>query len=256
MIRIHKPTSPPRVLTTLGRRQKKADLAAFTADRAGYRSGAKLFTFDRTIYAHPSVKQALLTAQHEKCAFCEAKVLHVSSGDVEHFRPKAAVKDATGSPLIRPGYFWLAYDWDNLLFCCENCNRRHKGSLFPLSDPKKRVRSHRVKLTGELPLFINPASEDPAQYIEFVGETVIAKGGHPRGQATIDELGLERSELREHRLTKLKLLRQLRQVLAQLQLLSRPTRSQQKTIADIEALLLEHQQPTAEYSAMACTLLR
>lgn len=255
MIRIHKPASPPAILTTSGRQQTKSDHKAFAADRAGFRSGASKFAFDRGIYAADEVKIALRTAQHDKCAFCEAKVTHITDGDIEHFRPKSAVKQNAGGKLEYPGYFWLAYDWENLLLACNNCNRRHKGNLFPLLDPKKRCRPHRRNLTHESPLFVNPADEDPAPFLEFVGETVIARGGNPRGQATIDALGLDRSELTNHRLTKLRLLQQLQQALSELQSRSRPTRSQQQTIADIQALLAEHQRDDAEYSAMAQAFL-
>jgi hypothetical protein len=62
--------------------------------------------------------------------------------------------------------------------------------------------------------------------------------------------------LTEHRLTKLRLLQRLQQALESLQSLTRPTRSQQQTIADIQAVLAEHQRDDAEYSAMARAFLR
>jgi len=255
MIRIRKPASPPAVLTTTGKQQTKDDHKAFAADRKGFRSGVKKFDFDRGIYAADEVKVALRTAQYDKCAFCEAKVTHITDGDIEHFRPKSAVKQNTGGKLEYPGYFWLAYEWDNLLLACNNCNRRHKGNLFPLLDLKKRCRPGRKNLAHESPLFINPAAEDPALFIEFVGETVIAKGGNHRGQATIDALGLDRTELIEHRLTRLRVLQQLQRDLVAFQSLRRPTQGQKQLIADLQAMLAEHQQPDAEYSAMACAFL-
>src|SRR5215468_8122036 len=68
-----------------------------------------------------------------KCAYCEEK-LSGQPGDVEHFRPKGRVCDATfrqvfidhprwGRNIAHPGYYWLAYDWDNLLPSCADCNR-------------------------------------------------------------------------------------------------------------------------------------
>jgi hypothetical protein len=106
------------------------------------------------------VKAALRIAQHDKCGFCESKVTHVAFGDVEHFRPKAAFRAIQGDALTRPGYYWLAYEWTNLLFACEPCNRRHKGNLFPLVDEATRARSHTDDITRETPLFIDPTAED------------------------------------------------------------------------------------------------
>lgn len=256
MIRIHKPTSPPAVLATKGKQQTQADHTTFAADRPGFRSGAKTFAFDQKIYGDATVKAALLAAQHDKCAFCEWKITPGEYGDVEHFRPKGGVQQARGAPLEYPGYYWLAYDWDNLLLACSKCNSRHKGKLFPLLNPKQRCRNHRATLSREQPLFINPATADPSAFIEFVGETVIARAGHPRGQATIDALGLDRTELVEHRLTKLRLLQQLQQALVRFQAISRPTKAQLKVIIDIQAVLTEHQQDDAEYSAMVRAFLR
>jgi hypothetical protein len=77
---------------------------------------------------------------YSKCAYCEWEILRFP-GDAEHFRPKGAVKRKTASgrfekPLCRiddpvtggvlrwvhPGYFWLAYDWRNLVPACQACN--------------------------------------------------------------------------------------------------------------------------------------
>src|SRR5829696_6946006 len=110
MIRVHKGTAPA-VLRTKGVSATQALCRAHDAAPAEFRTGDKKFTdddFDRSIYAAPAVKAALLTAQHEKCAFCESRVTHISYGDVEHFRPKAGYRQAAKDPLGRPGYYWLA----------------------------------------------------------------------------------------------------------------------------------------------------
>lgn len=165
------------------------------------KGGVQRFVFDRSIYAHETVKQALLTAQHGKCCFCEAKVRHISAGDIEHFRPMAAVRQTANGPLDVPGYYWLAYDWSNLYFCCERCNRRQKASLFPLADPTKRVRTHlRARdVRKEQPLFIDPGNEEPERFIGFRRHAVYPIGNSERAKHTIAALGLDRPELDEHR---------------------------------------------------------
>jgi len=57
------------------------------------------------------------------------------------YRPKGAVQQAPGQKKEYPGYYWLAYDWNNLLFICTACNTK-KRELFPLTDSKGRARSH------------------------------------------------------------------------------------------------------------------
>jgi uncharacterized protein (TIGR02646 family) len=199
VIRIHRRANAPTVLLTEGAARRQQHEMDIDSDPAAYSSGGKKLEFDRTIYAHESVKRDLVEMQHEKCAFCEAKPLHVSDGDVEHFRPKAAVRQDDTAPLRRPGYYWLAYEWDNLLFACERCNRRHKRNFFPLTDPARRAQTHRDAVANEAPIFIDPSVEDPRQYISYREHIPIAVNGHARGEQTIVELGLRRAELNADR---------------------------------------------------------
>lgn len=89
----------------------------------------------------------LLNVFHDKCGYCETPILRFV-GDAEHFRPKGRVsiplKDGKrktgpvsilaedGSEMRHPGYFWLAYNWKNLLPACQLCNRNGKRDLFPV----------------------------------------------------------------------------------------------------------------------------
>jgi len=52
-----------------------------------YQTGKKKFNFAPTIYAHSSVKTALIKAQRKKCCFCEQLI--GEDGDIEHFLPKS-----------------------------------------------------------------------------------------------------------------------------------------------------------------------
>jgi hypothetical protein len=202
MIRIFRPRRPPLILRTLGK-------AATRALREAYDAGERRFTFDRAIYGDAAVKEALRRAQHDKCCFCESKIAHVMYGDVEHYRPKAGHRQAREEPLIVPGYYWLAYELTNLLFCCEICNRRFKGNLFPLDDPSRRATSHHRRLSRESPRFIDPTTMDPTAYIGFRDEVAFPIGDHPTGRETIESLQLNREELLEVRRDRLYLIRGL-----------------------------------------------
>lgn len=198
MIRVNKPRLAPKILRTTGKKKTQANCRSYKQHSKAYDSGQKKFDFDSNVYGHKTVKTALIKAQRDKCCFCESKVTHISYGDVEHFRPKAGVRQKSGDVLERPGYYWLAYEWSNLFFSCQLCNQRFKKNLFPLLNPAKRARSHDDNLAAEKPVFIDP-SEDVEKYISFREEVIFAVDDNPRGKATIEVLGLDRVELNEMR---------------------------------------------------------
>ncbi len=244
MIRIHKPKEEPEVLRKRGRKKCGTMKSRYTRFSDDFDKGEKKFDFNSGIYGRSSVKEALIDAQYGKCAFCESKVTHVAPGDVEHFRPKKGYRQRKGDPLGRPGYYWLAYEWSNLLFACEICNRRHKRNLFPLQNPSQRARSHHDNYRREKPLFIHPAEEDPAQFIEFHKHEVVAL--HPRGAVTIVALGLDRPELDVRREKRYEILESL----YDLAILNIPQSEKARR------LLEESAQNRSEYAAMARAALK
>jgi uncharacterized protein (TIGR02646 family) len=210
VIRIQKPSIPPEKLAQDGKNKRRSHCSSYSRNPIVYQSGERPFSFDNSIYADKSVKQALIKAQHGKCCFCERLV--GTDGDVEHFRPKQAYKQAIGEPLQRPGYYWLAYEWHNLYLACPGCNQRHKQNLFPLQNPTERAISHRHSIDDEQPLFIDPSKEDPEELIGFRGEVAYPIEGNIKGQITLDSLKLNQRSLPEARLQRLQLLKSLWQI--------------------------------------------
>jgi uncharacterized protein (TIGR02646 family) len=211
MIRINKPATAPPKLTTEGKNKAAEHHTEYIANASDYQSGTKTFNFSSSIYNHPSVKEALILAQHKKCCFCERLI--GNDGDVEHFRPKSAYTQ--NKKLERPGYYWLAYDWDNLYLCCSACNQRQKKNLFPIADTKKRAHLHNNNIKLEQPLFINPGKDEPGGHIGFRGEMPYAIRGNKEGKTTIENLGLDRNilnDIRLEHLQKMKIIYQLIQV--------------------------------------------
>ncbi|MES1250215.1 MAG: hypothetical protein ABUL46_05990 [Chitinophaga rupis] len=193
--------SVPAVLANRGAAETTTICEAFDA-------GQREFHFDNKIYGHQDVKSALKEAQYGKCCFCEAKLDHTSYGDVEHYRPKAGwIQD--NEALNQPGYFWLAYDWNNLCYSCQICNQRHKKNFFPLLDNSTRALSHHYPIDNETPVFIKPDNEDPEVLIEFKEEIPFAVAGNQRAKITIEKLGLDRETLNEKRREKLNLIRDI-----------------------------------------------
>jgi hypothetical protein len=206
MIRVNKPRDAPAVLNTKGKAKRRAHVAA-------YNRGERKFSFDAKIYGHKTVKEALIKAQHDKCFLCESKITHISHGDVEHFRPKAAYRQSAGDTL-HTGYYWLAYEWSNLFLACQLCNQVFKKNLFPLSNPTARATSHKKPLSKEKPLYLDPSvgHDDPERHIAFRREVPFPIDGNERGKATIRDLGLERLKLNERRLEHYERLRVLYKV--------------------------------------------
>ncbi|ACS60283.1 hypothetical protein Rleg_5462 (plasmid) [Rhizobium leguminosarum bv. trifolii WSM1325] len=201
---------------------------AFYTDKTRFKNDAKLTneTFNFTVYKDKGLADVLALDFFHKCVYCESSIGHVMPDDVEHFRPKSEVECDAGS--LRPGYYWLAGDWRNLLISCRDCNapRAHrepgqakgvavgKGTQFPLSDPSKRVRNHsgNVKLEEAYRLLIHPCIDDPEEHIIF-DESGLAKPaaleGEPsiKGKTSIDVYALQRKVLVERRLAEITKLR-------------------------------------------------
>ena len=150
------------------------------------------------------VRDALWEMQHHKCCYCERRREKNRESDVEHFRPKA---DVTGADDNHPGYWWLAYKWENLFFSCRYCNQQHKKNQFPVPDETKRVRTEDGTLLDEDGLLINPTEKDPEEHIGFDWYPVsrpgtdqrqwqaFARGRTMYGNKTIEVVGLNESDL-------------------------------------------------------------
>ena len=196
MIRIKK-TPAPQVRNRAGADKlllrKQSDEALYDANTVNYNNGSVLFEFDNDLYGHSKIKLALIKCHFGKCAFCESHVSTISNGDIEHFRPKAGYKqNSKEKNLNKPGYYWLAYDWDNFLFSCAVCNQRNKKNLFPIKNPDKRALNHHNAYKKEKPYFINPCSDDPEHFIGFREEVAYGKDKNHRGKKTINAIGLNR----------------------------------------------------------------
>jgi uncharacterized protein (TIGR02646 family) len=200
MILVKKPAAPPILAKPKMRGARETKRLCDAHD-----AGERAFKFEAGVYGAKSVKNALVKAQHSKCAFCESKFTHVAYGDVEHFRPKGGWVQAEGDELTQPGYYWLAYDWANLYASCQLCNQRFKRNLFPILDPGTRCRSHRGDLAAEAPLLIDPGGAvDPATLIGFREEYPYPIDDSASARSTIAMLGLDREELAEARRDALK----------------------------------------------------
>jgi len=139
-------------------------------------------------------KDYALKLSQNKCSYCESYLLTTTFGDIENFRPR--------SP-----YWWLTYEWNNLLAACSVCNQKYKSNLFPIS--ANRINGPGSDPKEEQALLIDPAFEDPEMYFDYVLNNndeeiwISPKPGDEKrilkAQTTIDTLGLNRLPLLKSR---------------------------------------------------------
>lgn len=195
MNKIFKKEEAPEVLRTKGVELRDSLIAQADA-------GETKFCFNDDVYAHDSVKEQMMEDQHRKCAYCE-QYKNGDFGCVEHYRPKGGYDLGAGTPLQQPGYYWLAYDWQNLLFSCSECNTSYKRNHFPLLNENARDIEHR-DITNEEPAIINPVTTDPGDHIEFsefiIRPKMVDGQESIQGKTTIGVFRLnDRKDLKEKR---------------------------------------------------------
>jgi len=151
-------------------------------------------------YENEDVKILLHTIYNSKCAYCESKQRNAVL-NIEHYRPKGNVKDIDNNLITNHlGYYWLTYEWSNLLLSCPDCNsQKNKGNKFPLVDEAKRIfnpdanksnwNSNAMKT--EKPLLLNPEIDNPNEHIEIQFDGTL-KGLTEFGIATIEICKLNR----------------------------------------------------------------
>ena len=199
------------------------DLAA--ARTEGFRDAGG---YDEKMGMWSAIKDAYLRFQFDKCAFCERPFAAPPEGriehDVEHFRPKSAVK-AWPTAKIRErrkitfrypmgdsdakGYYLLSYSPLNYATACKNCNSSFKSSYFPIAKNRRPLCENPADAKEEeayIPYPLGKFDDDPERIITFEGILPVPRVKSPssvrhrRAQVTIAFFNLDlREELLEDR---------------------------------------------------------
>lgn len=169
-------------------------------------------------YKLPGVIKALNELFNDKCAYCESPIGSTQPTDVEHFRPKSGFiirnRLKKADEFKRPGYYWLAASWNNLLPSCIDCNRERthefadgqfgkvgKANKFPLAGEKSRASGPDFDLHREKRLLLDPCLDTPEQHLEFTEDGMIHPATLPDGRKSrlgkmsIEVFGLRRGKL-------------------------------------------------------------
>jgi len=158
-------------------------------------------------YYGSGCKSELVLLYNNKCCFCESDPSPSTFGRVEHFRPKN--KSPKKSPYgAHEGYYWLGYEWSNLLLICEKCNNK-KSSHFPLFDENNRVLNHPLDNNSQLisnttnaiyqkegNVLLNPEIDQVEDYFIFKPDgNIIGIDSLGRGEVSITLYNLRRENL-------------------------------------------------------------
>lgn len=154
------------------------------------------------LWRNDNVTDELFTSHKRKCCYCERIRDRKREMDVEHYRPKGKVDGES-----HPGYWWLVFNWNNLLWSCKTCNQKYKDTIFTLLPSGTRACNEESDLSLEKPHLINPKLEDPSQFLSFHVDryggrsfiTAVPRAGIEndkkiRAKETIGIVGLNRDE--------------------------------------------------------------
>jgi uncharacterized protein (TIGR02646 family) len=158
------------------------------------------------------VEDKLALSYYNKCAYCE----RFAKADIEHYRPKKKVNEDN----THNGYYWLCYEWTNLLPSCVKCNRDGaKHSKFPIlgnrvyapsfmANAQLNINHQKAQnnpLLNEIPFLLHPEVDQPEKFFDFIidpnGDGIRIRGidFQNRGVRTIEICLLNRQELRLER---------------------------------------------------------
>lgn len=156
------------------------------------------FPFNKSL--DKDLKPILFDRFYGKCGYCETKILDAGNGVIDRFRPHNGVRNE--KEYFQDLYWWLVYEWDNLVFSCKECSQ-YKANYFPVEG--KRVMARLESLTDENGMLLNPCIDDINNHINHTTDGHII-GYTERGIQTIDLLRLNRPVLVEKRISEINLL--------------------------------------------------
>lgn len=162
------------------------------------------FEKHRTHYIK-KLSKGLKNLYKNKCGYCETRISTGSDIPIDHYRPRGKLNDDKS----HPGYYWLFYEWTNLVPVCSKCNRA-KSTSFPIdSSNGKRVteppmdgdcldmEACRVNSgihIAEEPLLLHPEVDRPEEHLSFLPNGEV-ESKSLKGETTINICKLSRPGL-------------------------------------------------------------
>lgn len=158
----------------------------------------KRYKFPHLSKIDDELKPILHERFYGKCGYCESRIDNSKDGVIDRYRPHNGVRDK--KEYYQDLYWWLAYDWDNLIYSCKECSQ-YKGNYFPVKG--ERTISQVVSLNIEERLLYNPCIDKPEDDL-FCTSDGHLNSSTEQGAQTMMLLRLNRSSLVNQRLKAIK----------------------------------------------------
>jgi hypothetical protein len=134
-----------------------------------------------------------------KCAFCETRIESVLNLNVGHFRPKDSAgrqrwhprkTSSVSGKALPDGYWWLAYNWENLYPICSVCNS-NKRNNFSIDGPRAAPGAIEGSLVSERPLLLDPCIDHAERFLHFRSDGTVIPQSADRVQKIGRHLDVE-----------------------------------------------------------------
>ena len=154
----------PKVLRRNARRWTEELIRAIAAAN---RTNGKVRPILRNRYKRREVRERLKMMYSGLCCYCESRVGHVASENIEHRKPQASFPE-------------LSFTWNNLHLACPNCNQAKSAKWDTVNEILDAVADNPI--SGHLGYKVTPLAvlRDPAT---------------DRGAVTIEHADLNREDL-------------------------------------------------------------
>jgi hypothetical protein len=202
-----------------------------------------------------------------KCWYSEA-ALQQPEGQVEHYRPKKRLSD---QKVPHAGYWWRAFDWENLRLAHPTVNRRKtdyitgkragKGSYFPLRHESARAKNLHEEAKEE-PVLLDPIVAADTRLLCFSEESGAPSPRyskeqeewlHQRARESIEYYHLNEASWNAKRADLMAIVRKL---CDQLEKLAEGGRAENVAYMTKIDEIVDYIKPTAEFSAACAQVVR
>lgn len=194
MRKITRSRVPPEALSFSRIREQRRELAEYYKQLPAERVLSRP-PFDPEPLYNNEVRMRLMREFQGRCAWCEQRV---DTPEIDHYRPRGGARFGINSQVAPDYYGWFAYQWQNLLLVCRECNRA-RSNWFPLSGRPAQIQcTWSEAQRTEKSLLLNPSADNPCEHLSIQRDGLLLPLTE-KGHTTIEILQLNREPLRYKR---------------------------------------------------------
>ncbi|WP_084799190.1 AAA family ATPase [Serratia surfactantfaciens] len=185
---------PPEALRASRIREQRRKLADYYKQLPAERMLSRP-PFDPELLYNSEVHLRLTREFQGRCAWCEQLI---DTHEIGHYRPRGGAQFGIDRQVAPDYYGWFAYQWQNLLLVCKECNRA-KSNWFPLHGHPAQIQcTWSEAQRTEKTLLLNPSADNPCEHLSIRHDGLLLPLTE-KGHTTIEILQLNRAPLRYER---------------------------------------------------------